>query len=195
MQDRLNRLWSPVRHLNAVADTEALYRAYEAIDKAGLDAAQHQVVAHALRDFRLGGVNLAPGHRRRFKAIQQDLSRLQSRFEQNPLDATQAWSWPIQGERELSGLPDAARAMLRQTAAPRGESGWLVDLEFPSYHAVVTYAHGRSLREQVYPKTGLRFLHHILERGGSASGMALFKGFRGREPSRDALLGHSGLAA
>jgi oligopeptidase A len=68
MQDRLDRLRSPVRHLTAVADTEAynegldrlteyatdlgqneaLYRVYEAMGKAGPDAAQHQVVAYAL---------------------------------------------------------------------------------------------------------------------------------------------------
>jgi oligopeptidase A len=43
--------------------------------------------------------------------------------------------------------------------------------------------------------TGLRFLTSILERGGSREPMELFIDFRGREPSIDALLRHSGLAA
>jgi oligopeptidase A len=43
--------------------------------------------------------------------------------------------------------------------------------------------------------TGLRFLTRILEQGGSREPMELFVDFRGREPTIDALLRHSGLAA
>ncbi|MDP5292883.1 oligopeptidase A [Oceanimonas sp. CHS3-5] len=45
------------------------------------------------------------------------------------------------------------------------------------------------------PKTGRDFLHAVLEQGGSKEPMELFKQFRGREPSIDALLRHSGIAA
>ncbi|HEY9150393.1 MAG TPA: M3 family metallopeptidase, partial [Gammaproteobacteria bacterium] len=44
-------------------------------------------------------------------------------------------------------------------------------------------------------ETGLRFLASVLEQGGSREPMELFIEFRGREPSIDALLRHSGLAA
>ena len=44
-------------------------------------------------------------------------------------------------------------------------------------------------------ETGHRFLHSILEQGGSREPMELFVEFRGREPTIDALLRHSGLAA
>ena len=43
-------------------------------------------------------------------------------------------------------------------------------------------------------ETGLKFLAAVLEQGGSREPMALFVEFRGREPSIDALLRHSGLA-
>jgi len=43
--------------------------------------------------------------------------------------------------------------------------------------------------------TGMRFLENILEQGGSHDAMDLFVQFRGREPSIDALLKHSGIAA
>lgn len=45
------------------------------------------------------------------------------------------------------------------------------------------------------PEVGADFMANILEKGGSASPMVLFKAFRGREPSVDALLRHSGIAA
>ncbi|HHJ80638.1 MAG TPA: oligopeptidase A [Candidatus Tenderia electrophaga] len=44
-------------------------------------------------------------------------------------------------------------------------------------------------------EAGLKFLTTVLEQGGSREPMALFIEFRGREPSIDALLRHSGLAA
>jgi oligopeptidase A len=42
-------------------------------------------------------------------------------------------------------------------------------------------------------ETGQAFLTNILEKGGSDDAMELFKNFRGREPSCDALLRHSGI--
>lgn len=44
-------------------------------------------------------------------------------------------------------------------------------------------------------KTGLAFRQTVLEQGGSREPMALFVDFRGREPSVDALLRHSGITA
>lgn len=44
------------------------------------------------------------------------------------------------------------------------------------------------------PQTGQDFLQWVLERGGSAEPMELFKGFRGREPSNEAFLRHMGIA-
>ncbi len=45
------------------------------------------------------------------------------------------------------------------------------------------------------PETGKRFLCAILEQGGSKEPMELFIAFRGREPTIDALLRHSGISA
>ncbi len=42
-------------------------------------------------------------------------------------------------------------------------------------------------------ESGLRFMREVLEQGGSGDPMALFVAFRGREPTIDALLRHSGL--
>ncbi len=44
-------------------------------------------------------------------------------------------------------------------------------------------------------ETGEAFLTHILEKGGSADAIELFKNFRGREPNVDALLRHNGIQA
>ncbi|HEY9150120.1 MAG TPA: oligopeptidase A, partial [Gammaproteobacteria bacterium] len=120
IEDRLNRAWSPVGHLNAVMNSDALraaynaclpklsaygtelgqheglFRAYRQIaegeEYTRLDAAQRRVIDNALRDFRLSGIELEPAQRERYKVIQQELSALQSKFSENLLDATQAWT-------------------------------------------------------------------------------------------------------
>lgn len=178
LDDRLNRAWSPVGHLNSVVNSdelrdaynaclpllseyatevgqnEALYQAYRSIaereDFASLAPAQRRIIENALRDFRLSGVDLAPPQKRRFKEIAQELSRLGSQFQDNLLDATQAWKKHIEDEAQLAGLPQSAKDLARQTAAAEGKEGWLFTLEYPSYIAVMTYADDRKLRKDVY---------------------------------------------
>jgi oligopeptidase A len=176
--DRLNRAWSPVSHLHSVADNEALrraygnclpkladygtevgqnaelfgaYRAIAASDEfARLSAAQRKVIDNALRDFRLSGVDLPPADRERFRKIQQSLSLLQTRFEENVLDATQGWTRHIADPALLAGLPDSARALAAEAARQRGLPGWLFTLEFPSYFPVLQYADAGELRREMY---------------------------------------------
>lgn len=57
-------------------------------------------------------------------------------------------------------------------------------------------AYSRFEEEGIFnPQTGRSFLGNILEKGGSEDAMALFEAFRGRKPSIEPLLRHSGLAA
>ncbi|MCC6302059.1 MAG: oligopeptidase A [Gammaproteobacteria bacterium] len=175
---RLNRTWSPVGHLNAVANTpelreayntclpllsayaselgqnEGLYRAYQAVarrpDFARLRPAQRKIVENALRDFRLSGVALDAQGKARYRELMQELALLTARFEQNLLDATQAWSRHVEDEARLGGLPETALATAAQTARQRGLTGWLFTLDYPSYSALMTYADDRDLRREVY---------------------------------------------
>lgn len=56
-------------------------------------------------------------------------------------------------------------------------------------------AYSRFEEEGIFnPETGRSFLENILSRGGSEAPMTLFKRFRGREPSLDALLKQYGIA-
>ena len=178
LQDRLDRAWSPVSHMNAVVNSPELREAYNAClpklsqyatelgqnarlcaayrhmaDSAGfasLDTAQRKAIDNALRDFRLSGVDLPDELKARYMAIQQQLSSLTAKFEQNVLDATQAWNKHISDESLLAGLPPSALAMMRQTAQQKSLDGWLLTLEFPSYYAVMSYADQRPLREEMY---------------------------------------------
>lgn len=175
---RLGRAWSPVSHLNSVCNNaelraayeaclpklseywteigqnQPLFQAYEALaaspEAAGFDVAQKTILEHALRDFRLSGIDLPAEQQKRYGEIQMKLSELGSRFSNQLLDATQAWTKHVTDESLLSGLTDSAKAQMAQAAQAKGLDGWLVSLEFPSYYAVMTYADDRALREEVY---------------------------------------------
>ncbi len=177
LHHRLARSWSPVSHLNAVvnsaplreayntclpllteyhtdlAQSEALYRAYSAIaerEAASLAAEQQRVVEHALRDFRLAGVALGQENKARFKAVMLELSTLQSKFEENVLDATNAWTRHVTDPAELAGLNDAIVEQARQRAHEAREEGWTLALDQPTYVAVITDAESRALRHDFY---------------------------------------------
>jgi oligopeptidase A len=178
LDERLDRCWSPVSHMNSVVNSEALREAYNAClpklsdyatemgqntalyeafrqiadgaEYQRLNAAQRKVIDNALRDFKLDGVALDENAKARFKAIMQELSTLTSTFQDNLLDATNAWSKQVTDAALLDGLPESARAMLQQNAAQRQLEGWLLTLDFPVYHAVSTFADNRALREEIY---------------------------------------------
>lgn len=178
MDDRLDKAWAPVRHLNAVVNNEPLRQAYnaclpklseyatelgqnqvlyeahralaEGAEFQRLDPVQRKILQDALRDFHLAGVALPEAKKTRFKEIEQRLSKLSSQFEENVLDATNAWTKHITDPEQLAGLPETAKAVARQAATARGLDGWLLTLEFPSYAAVMTFADDRSLRQELY---------------------------------------------
>ncbi|WP_447744143.1 oligopeptidase A [Pseudomonas nicosulfuronedens] len=178
LHDRLGKAWSPVSHLNAVCNSAELreayegclpllsaywtelgqnpelFKAYEALasgpESKGYDIAQKTILEHALRDFRLSGIDLPAEQQQRYAEIQTRLSELGSRFSNQLLDATQAWTKHVTDEAALAGLTDSAKAQMQQAAQAKELDGWLISLEFPSYYAVMTYAEDRALREEVY---------------------------------------------
>ena len=177
-EDKLNKAWSPVSHMNAVVNTdelrlaynaclpklsdystemgqnEQLFNAYKVIadsnEFATLDSVQKKIIQNALRDFRLSGVDLDNEKKQRYKEISQELSRLASNYEENLMDATNAWSKVIRNEQDLAGLPPSALAQAKQTAESQDQDGWMITLQFPSYQAIMTYADDRELRREHY---------------------------------------------
>ncbi|HSG88445.1 MAG TPA: M3 family metallopeptidase [Pseudomonadales bacterium] len=175
--DLLARVWSPIRHLHAVADSPqlravyddglpkltayyskfgqhaGLYGAYQSLrDSAAFEAfdpARRMAIEQALRDFRLAGIDLAPEAQARYREISQRLSELSNRFSQNLLDATDAWSLSVP-EARLEGLPDAVREQALTAARDAGSEGGLLSLDGPTYLAVLTHADDRDLRRELY---------------------------------------------
>ena len=177
LEDGLAQAFSPVSHLNSVCNNEAIRDAYNAclplLSEYGTWMGQHsrlceayqqladseqftslaparrKTIENALRDFRLAGVSLPPEQKARYGELRKRLSELGSKFGENVLDATNAWSRRASLE-ELQGLPETALANARQAAQQAGFDDYLINLEFPSYSPVLSYCENRALREEIY---------------------------------------------
>ncbi len=178
MQAKMTQMWSPVAHLHSVKDSpelreayeacipllsafwtelgqnEHLFKAYESIahseEFSQLDVCQKKVVTNAIRDFKLAGVALPLEQKQRYAEIQMRLSELSTRFSNQVLDATKAWTYSTETISDLAGIPETAMATAKVVAEQKGLSGWVFTLDFPSYYAIMSYADNRDLRQTFY---------------------------------------------
>lgn len=178
LDDRLNQSWSPVSHMNSVVSgddfreahnaclvklseyatelgqNKDLHRAYKKLSEseqfADMSIPKRKIINNALRDFRLMGIELPEAQQERFTEISKRLTELTSKFADNVLDATDAYTKLIKDRSELAGLPESALEYAQQTAEQREMQGYLLTLEAPSYVPLMTYCDSRALRLEVY---------------------------------------------
>jgi oligopeptidase A len=176
--ERLRRAWGQVAHMNAVmnspalreayntnlgritqyftelSQSEALFRKYKALraspNFSALTQSQRKVIDNELRDFRLGGAELPTERKARFKQLSERLAQLSSKFNDNLLDATNAFELIIQDRAQLSGIPEDVLEAAHNAAAEAGKAGWKFTLQMPSHLPVMQYADNRDLRERLY---------------------------------------------
>ena len=150
--DHLDRTWGAVRHLNAVVNAPALRDAYNANQPklvafftdmaqdlrlfakyralrdapafASLEPAQRKLIDNELRDFKLGGAELADDKKARLKALHEELADLSTRFEEHLLDATNARAFYLDNAAALAGVPADVLAEARAAAQAEGKPGW-----------------------------------------------------------------------
>jgi oligopeptidase A len=176
--ERLSRAWGIIGHLNGVLNSpelretyndmlpiitqywselsqnETLYKKYKAIRTGGefamLNAAQKQALENELRDFRLGGAELPDERKVRYQAVQEELSSLMSTFNDNVLDATNAFACFVDNESDLAGVPEDVKTVARDLAIAEGKPGWKLTLHAPCYGPIMQYADSQPLRARLY---------------------------------------------
>ena len=171
--EKLGRAWGVVNHLKSVADApelraaynlvlpkvtefltrlgsdQRLYAKYKQIDPATLTAEQRQAHKNALRNFVLGGAELAGGQRERFAEIQERLAELSQKFSENALDATDAYAYYADAS-ELDGVPDDVKQAALALAQAEGKQGFKLTLKMPCYLPVMQFASSSALRQKLY---------------------------------------------
>jgi len=175
---RLSNAWSQIGHLNSVSNSEEfrveynkckdlitdyysnisqnvkVFNLYVKLKESSLFAEltsiQQKVIDNEIRDFKLGGVNLALEEQAKYKKIQSKLSKLASKFEENVLDETNQYFLHIEDSERVRGIPDDVLEQATLLAKEDKKSGYYFTLNFPSYIPVLQYAHNRDLRQQLY---------------------------------------------
>ncbi len=174
---RLSRVWSPIGHLNAVANSAEMREAYNecvpllteyaselgqnsalqaayarVLENEGtaLDVEQRKVVENALRDFRLAGVDLPPEKQTRYREVAQRLAQLGTKFAENVLDAGRAYTRHVTNGAMLAGLPPNTIDRAAADAREVNQPGWLFKLDQPTYVTIMASAENEQLRRDIY---------------------------------------------
>jgi len=173
MEERLGHFFTPLSHLNSVNNSEKtqdiytqalpiiteystklsqnldIYNAYKKIQQnEKLDDEQKRVLELNIQNFELSGANLDEKTKQRLQEINLKESELSNNFSQNLLDATNAYSYIIEDEKDIEGLPksDIQNAKFEED----GVTKYKFTLQMPSYIAYMTYGKNQKIREELY---------------------------------------------
>ncbi|GAA1192590.1 M3 family metallopeptidase [Prauserella alba] len=101
--------------------------------------------------FRRAGADLPEDKQSRLRELNEELSRLETRFQDNLLADTNDLAVLVSTRDELAGLSEDAVAAAAEAATARGEDGtYLLTLGLPSAQPVLASLENRELRERVF---------------------------------------------
>ncbi|MEU6641752.1 M3 family metallopeptidase [Saccharomonospora sp. NPDC046836] len=177
-------------HLNPrlAARIEELYAGRDAL---GLDAEAAWLLRRYHLDFQRAGAGLPEASQSRLRELNEELSSLSTRFQDNLLTDTNDLAVVVSTRDELTGMSDDAIAAAAEAATARGEDGkYLIKLSLPtSQPALAALAH-RALREQVFTASTARG-----NRGNDHDNAAVLARIATLRAERAALLGYQHHAA
>lgn len=178
----LSRAWGLVGHLDAVRNSDALRKAYNAMlpkvsaffaeitlneglwkrvqaysetgEARRLSGARKRLLDETVLDFRQSGADLPPEKKERLKVLKAELAQVTQKYSENVLDSTNAWELLVENEAELDGLPQINKAAARASAEAKGHAGkWRITLQAPSFVPVLEHVKSPDLRRKVWEGT------------------------------------------
>ncbi len=123
---------------------------YDKRAELNLDEQDMQLLEESYKSFVRSGALLEGESKELYRKYSSELSELTLKFGQNALAATNAFTLNITDEAKIAELPDFVKEGLKAEAEARGEQGWTVTLQAPSYSPFMTYSSQRDLKEQLY---------------------------------------------
>ena len=149
----------------SVRQSKPIYEAMKAIRDNGswdqLNDAQKRIIEKRILSAELAGIGLSGDELKRFNEIATELSQLSTRFANNVLDATKAYTLLITDSKDVAGFPDSLKQLAAQsynswddkdaeTEATPDAGPWRITLDFPCFGPFMQHCRNRILREQVY---------------------------------------------
>lgn len=129
------------------ARVKAVYDQRESLD---LSIEEAKLLDKTYKSFSRNGAALDDEKKAEYREISAELSQLTLQFGQNVLAATNAFTLNITDSTVVAELPDFVKEGLAADAKARGEQGWTVTLQAPSYGPFMTYSSNRELKEQLW---------------------------------------------
>lgn len=131
-------------------------KVFETKNNLELSTEQKTLLDKKYKYFSRNGANLSKKDKATLRVIDNQLSSLKLKFSENVLAETQTFELHIADAKKLQGLPDGAIEAANQIAQQKNKKGWIFTLDFPSYHAIMTYSKHRHLREKMAKEYGKR---------------------------------------
>lgn len=110
------------------------------------------------KSFARSGAALSEEDKALYRDYTSQLSALTLQFGQNALAATNAFTLHITDPQTVGELPDFVKEAMAEEAHSRGEEGWVVTLQAPSYIPFLKYSSHRPLKEQLWKAYNSRAL-------------------------------------
>jgi len=124
---------------------------YEQRASLGLDPEALRLVERYEQNFVRGGATLGDEQKARLRELNEQLSTLQTRFQDNLMKDTNASALVVDSAEELDGLSAGDIAAAAEAAKERKLDGkWVIALQLPSGQPALTNLTNRSVRERLY---------------------------------------------
>ncbi len=174
MQEVAQRIQPKLTELgNDISLNPALFERVKAVyekSKIGLSKIDKKLLEDTYKGFARSGAALSEEDKELYRQYSNELSALTLQFGQNALKATNAYTLNITDQKQVEELPDFVKESLAAEAKARGEKGWTVTLQAPSYVPFLTYSSNRALKEQLWKASNSRAL------GGEFDNSEVIKG-------------------
>ena len=135
-----------------------------------LSDVEKKLLENTYQGFARKGAALSDEDKELYRQYSKELGALTLAFGQNALKATNAFTLNITDPKVVAELPDFVRESMAAEAKGRGQKGWTVTLQAPSYIPFVTYSSNRELKEKLYRAYNSRAL------GGEFDNTEVIKG-------------------
>lgn len=142
-------------HRDAVFLDPRLFRRFSAVyaqrDALGLGAEQLRLLERYQTDFVRAGAALSPEEQERLKALNQELSTLQTQFQSRLLADTNDLAVHVDDVADLAGLAEDEISAAEEAARGRGlDSGYLLTLILPTAQPAMASLQNRAVRERLH---------------------------------------------
>ena len=130
---------------------------YESRGSLELSVEQQEVLRQHYEDFVRAGAKVSAEQQNRIRALNEQLSTLQTEFEDNLLEVRKERSVVVEDVAELDGMSDADIAAAAETASERGHTGkYILEITNTTRVPVLTSLNNRELRRRVWEASAKR---------------------------------------